>query len=304
MRISSSQITDNALKSLQKNLEKLTTSRQKVLDGKKFTKASDAPLEMQKSLAIKVSLSQNTRYLKRIEDSLSSLQSREITLSQNQEYMQQAKEIAMSANNGTLTSQDRSNLADQVNGILEGMASLANEKIQGAYAWGGTKTSQAPFAIVRNEKQEILQANYVGNQEENQVSIGKDEKMTVNIPGDQAFSSSFASLIKLRDSLQNKGGLSETDQVKQISASLTDINNSSEQTLNLSVKTGNSINRLQTRQSNLEQENIQKETRISQIEDADIPTTVVQMTTAETAYNATLYTISRSNTGGLLNYLG
>ncbi|NUM37485.1 MAG: flagellar hook-associated protein FlgL [Candidatus Brocadiae bacterium] len=304
MRISSSQITDSALKALQKNTEKLETARQKILDGKNFTRASDAPTEMKKSLAVKVSLQENSRYLKTTDDALSVLEARESTFSQSQDFMLQAKEIAISATNGTLTPQDRNVLAGQVGNILEGMVSIANGKIEDSYAWGGTKTSQQPFSISRNAQGEIIQANYVGNQEENKVAISQNEKMTLSVPGDKAFSSSLDSLIQLRDLLQNKEGLPETEQLKKISASLAGINNASDGILDLAAKIGNSIKHLQTKQSSLQQDSSQKEVHLSQIEDADIPTTVVQMTTAETAYNATLYTISRSNTKSLLDYLG
>ena len=58
----------------------------------------------------------------------------------------EVRTLALQANNGTLTADDRGTIADQIERVRSRLLSLANTQSGGRYLFGGTKTDAPPFA--------------------------------------------------------------------------------------------------------------------------------------------------------------
>jgi flagellar hook-associated protein 3 FlgL len=129
------------------------------------------------------------------------------------------------------------------------------------------------------------------------VDIGAGQSITINVTGDRVFANAFSTLAKIREDIL--GGqtteLSQTD-LAQIDAVRSAI-------LTARSELGTKADSLAQTDARLEQSSLQLKDTISKIEDADIPSAVIELQTAQLAYQAALSAASKSLSMNLLDFL-
>jgi flagellar hook-associated protein 3 FlgL len=94
-----------------------------------------------------------------------------------------AKEVAVQANNDTLSPDNRKALGVELQGLRDQMLSLANTKdTSGNYLFAGSKVTQPPFVSVAGGSPQ-----YVGDQTRMTVMVGESRSMPINRTGTDAF---------------------------------------------------------------------------------------------------------------------
>jgi flagellar hook-associated protein 3 FlgL len=94
-----------------------------------------------------------------------------------------AKEIAVQANNDTLSLDNRKALGVELQGLRDQMLSLANTRdSSGNFLFGGSKVTQAPFISVAGGSPQ-----YAGDQTRMSVMVGENRSMPINRTGTDAF---------------------------------------------------------------------------------------------------------------------
>ncbi len=129
------------------------------------------------------------------------------------------------------------------------------------------------------------------------LTIGRNETIKINVTGDQVFIPLLNALGKLRDDVSTGATsvISNTD-LTQVDAQLNNV-------LAVRADLGSKVQRLQltTQRNEVTKENYTK--FISNIEDADIPSSIVELQTAQTAYQAALQSTSRTFQNSLLDFI-
>jgi len=319
MRVATNAYTGAMLNQFSTLTARQDTLQNEVSSGLSVQAPSDNPAAMENTLDDLASSARQTQYSANITTLQSRANSIDGVLQSLQSVTSQASEIATSA--GSVTSagsptNSQSNLntyANTVNGLINQVVAAANTKdpATGQYLFGGTATTTAPFTTTTDASGNVTTVTYNGNSNVNQTEIGTNLKVAVGIPGvnngpsgacglitdSQSGADLINHLITLRNNLQSgdTAAISGTD----LASLQKDENNVAYQVANNGVQQ----QQLATAATFAANNSTTLNTLISNSSNADLATVMVQLTQAQTAYQAALESGSKIMSLSLLNYM-
>jgi flagellar hook-associated protein 3 FlgL len=296
MRITSNDTSDllaaiNTIRQQQnQQIEQLST-------GKRVNQPSDDPAAAAMATQDTAYSAQEDAFLSNVSGLTSQLQTIDSTLSSVITNLNQAISLGVEGGTGTMNASDQQAIADQVSQIQQTVLGLANLSYQGNYVFAGTATQAPAFSADPTSASGVT---YNGNDQVNEVEVAEKLTIPVNVPGDQIFTSPngnvFQSLSDLATALQN-------GQTDAIQSATTEVTNALNQVSSQRVFYGNTLNVLGTDQNFLNQEQTQWAQQENNLVGADTATTITNLLTSQTAYQATLTAVSKVMQTSLLDYL-
>ena len=313
MRVATNAYTDSMLNQFNYLASQQSTLQNQASTGLSVQAPADNPVAMQNTLNYLADNSTQQQYSANIATLQTRATSIDGVLQSLQTVSSRAGEIATSAISPTTSPADLTNYADEVNQLINQVVSAANTKdpSTGQYLFGGTASSQPPFATTTDGNGNVTAVTYNGNSSVNQVQIGANLTSSVDIPGVNAGSSGahglitdnqtgadfINHLIALRNDLQSGSttAISGTD-----SGNLQkDENNIAYQVANNGVQQ-NQLTAAATFATNSTQS---LNTMISNTSSANLVNTMMQLNQTQTAYQAALESGSKIMQLSLLNYM-
>ena len=183
MKISTHLMFERASHQMTSAQTNLAKSQAQLAQGKQIINPSDAPDQASTVQRLKSILTRQDSYQTALNTVQNRLQGEDSTLSSVSDLLIRAKEIAVQANNDTLSSDNRKALGLELQGLRDQMLSLANTKdTNGNYLFAGSKVSQPPFVSVAGGSPQ-----YVGDQTRMKVMVGENRSMPINRTGTDAF---------------------------------------------------------------------------------------------------------------------
>ena len=183
MKISTNLMFDKATKQMTSAQTNLAKSQAQLAQGKQIINPSDAPDQASTVQRLKSILSRQDSYQTALNTVQNRLQGEDSTLSSVSDLLIRAKEIAVQANNDTLSPDNRKALGVELQGLRDQMLSLANTRdSSGNYLFAGSKVTQAPFISVAGGSPQ-----YAGDQTRMSVMVGENRSMPINRTGTDAF---------------------------------------------------------------------------------------------------------------------
>ena len=183
MKISTNLMFEKAAKQMTSSQTNLAKSQAQLAQGKQIINPSDAPDQASTVQRLKSILSRQDSYQTALNTVQSRLQGEDSTLSSVSDLLIRAKEIAVQANNDTLSPDNRKALGVELQGLRDQMLSLANTRdSSGNFLFGGSKVTQAPFVSVAGGSPQ-----YAGDQTRMSVMVGENRSMPINRTGTDAF---------------------------------------------------------------------------------------------------------------------
>ena len=183
MKISTNLMFEKAAKQMTSSQTNLAKSQAQLAQGKQIINPSDAPDQASTVQRLKSILSRQDSYQTALNTVQSRLQGEDSTLSSVSDLLIRAKEIAVQANNDTLSPDNRKALGVELQGLRDQMLSLANTRdSSGNFLFGGSKVTQAPFISVAGGSPQ-----YAGDQTRMSVMVGENRSMPINRTGTDAF---------------------------------------------------------------------------------------------------------------------
>lgn len=156
--------------------------------GQEINRVSDDPDDAARILNLKAESRSKEQYLASIDEALSVL---ELGSSILQEGV--SAEIAnvrtklTSVLTGTINTEIRATLADELNNALENMVSLANSKRLGHSLFAGANTDADAYAVVRDVNGDITSVTYQGSAEERKVDVAPGVQVSSVLTGESLF---------------------------------------------------------------------------------------------------------------------
>jgi flagellar hook-associated protein 3 FlgL len=135
---------------------------EKMVTQKKVNRASDDPIAATKIIDIRQGIAANGQYRKNITDSDAWISMSESKLSGAYDLLVRAREIAMSQATATANATSRKIASQEVQSLIDEMASIANAKNGDRYLFSGSKNGVAPFSTI-TEGASIEAAEKAGN---------------------------------------------------------------------------------------------------------------------------------------------
>lgn len=294
-------ITDNikfaTIKSnIQRNSLDNFKASERVVTGKMINRPSDNPAGMQEVLHLKKLQSSVEQHMKNMDRALTSIKMTETVLDRVDELLSEAKSIALTEQ-VSAQSDTRDSAAVQIGEILNEMFSLANTRSDEKYMFAGFKNTTQPFDPAAGPPY-----TYNGDTGVFQIAIDEQRKLPVNLNGDDLFKGGgtgtdiFTLLNTLKTDL-------ETDNVSGVSGAISSLIQSRDQIEKGRVLNASRHETISASMENLKGFKLNLLDRISNVEDADLATAVLEMQHAQSALEVSLSASASFMKSSLLNFL-
>jgi flagellar hook-associated protein 3 FlgL len=183
MKISTNLMFERATTQMISSQSNLAKSQAQLAQGKQIINPSDAPDQAATVQRLKSILSRQDSYQAALNSVQNRLQGEDSTLQSVSDLLIRAKEVAVQANNDTLSPENRKALGVELQGLRDQMLSLANSKdASGNYLFAGSRSTLPPFVSNAGDSPQ-----YVGDQTRMRVMVGESRSMQINRSGTDVF---------------------------------------------------------------------------------------------------------------------
>lgn len=291
LRVTEGSASYDALVGLQSAASRLSSLQAKMSSGHQITKPSDDPSGTVRALQLRADLRRNTQYTANSGDAQGWLSTADVTYSQMVKLVQNARSLVVQGLNTGATSQASSDaLADQVDAIRTSLISLSNATYNGRPVFGGTTTGGLAYDTA---------GNYVGDAGVVTRTVGPQATIQINQTGPQIFGAPGSDVFSVLSSISSTLRTNPTalgPSLGQLDTALTRISTAQ-------AAEGAAMQRVQVAQSAQAATNVSLNEELSGIQDIDIADMAIQVTTANTNYQAALQTTASIRQMSLLNFL-
>jgi len=289
MRITENMMSNLVLSNLHRSRERMAKEQEKLASQKNFSRPSDNPGNIVKALEHRQSLSELEQFVRNADDANWWLSQTDVVLGEANNILMRAKEKALSQATSTATKESRLAAAAEIEALSSQLFRLANSQLGDRYLFGGQETETQPFQNIEGR------IEYRGDCSKIEREIERDT-ITINIPGNIAFTSIFETMETL------KSALFENDEAA-IRETIDDFDASMEAILNARGEVGAKVKRLEMTNERLKRTITEVTKYLSEIEDVDLADTATLFASSQNAYQTTLAAAARLIQPKLLDYL-
>jgi flagellar hook-associated protein 3 FlgL len=183
MRLSSTQIYQQAVSAMQTKQTDLSKTQLQLSTGKKNLSPSDDPTAATRILDLNQVIETTTQFQRNADFANTRLSIEETVLTGVGDVLQRVRELSVQANNDTLSAGDRQGIAAEVRTNIEALIQLANSTdATGEYLFSGFKTDTIPFTADGSGN-----FSYDGDQGQRSLQIGVKRQVTVGDSGSEVF---------------------------------------------------------------------------------------------------------------------
>ncbi|MGN6685967.1 MAG: flagellin N-terminal helical domain-containing protein [Actinomycetales bacterium] len=317
-RITQRSVGQQVLINLQGNLDTLGRIQDKLSSGKELSKPSDSPTGTVESMQLRGSMRREQQYARNLSDGLGWLNTIDSALTTSSTQLQRVRDLVVQGSStGSQDPNARAAIALEVNAIKQSLIGVANTQYvdrpvfggttAGAVAYDATATPPAsPWATATQANPEVYRT--VGDSQIPTPASGwtpppDGSVVSVSVAGHKVFNTksdgSGTDLFTLLDRISadltgNTNGLSQDlgdldAAMKNITGTLADV--------------GARTNRLEQMQQNNASRVQSLTSQLSEVEDIDLPKTLMELSMRQTAYQAALGAASRVVTPSLIDFL-
>jgi len=288
MRVTSRMMTNNLLKNLSDNMERLDKFNRQLSTGKKFNLPSQDPTGVARSMRLEETIGDNKQYNDNIDQALTWMQTTEDGLKNAGKILQRTRELAVYGANDSLSDTDRKAIADEVKALKKNLAAVANTKYNDKYIFSGQKTLIKPYPTASSA--------YQGDTNKIVREIDQGVEMNVNVNGDF-----FEGILNEMQNLINDLNTGNTSNISN--TRLGNIDQDLDKVIRLRSEIGAKQNRLELTQNRLEESKIKFKKLLSENEDVDIAKTIMDLKMSENVYRASLASGARIIQPSLVQFL-
>jgi flagellar hook-associated protein 3 FlgL len=297
MRVASNTLSESIVRQIQQLNTQQVRLQAQVSSGQRITNPEDDPAAIASVLNLTSARRQVTQFTGNASRALAVSQASYSGLQSIKKVSDRAGELA-TLGTGTLGTDAMKSYATEANQLIEQAVQTANSTFNGDYLYAGTAVTTPPFTITRDVSGQITGVAYAGNAGQTAINLSETSSITPSTDGttNAGLGNFINSLVALRDAL-NSGN---TSSVTAAQAGLT----TGENLLVSSIaNVGGVQTRIEAAQAELTDRGTSLDSLISSSTDADLPSTVVKLNQAQTAYKAALSSAANIMSVSLLDYL-
>ncbi|HZQ21184.1 MAG TPA: flagellar hook-associated protein FlgL [Terriglobales bacterium] len=287
-------ILPDLLLDLNNTQQQADTASLQMATGSRIDKPSDDPAGAGQMVLNKSETSRADTFLRSATGISGLLQTADSTLSSVVTALQRAISLGVEGANGTLSDTDRADVANELSGIQQQLLSLGNTDYQGEFIFSGTATVQ-PFVADASDPSGVT---YNGNNGSNNVQVGENYSLQINLPGSQVFTSPSADVFQSIADL-----ISAIKSNTNVGTAVSEVSQAYNYVTGQRVFYGNALNQLQSQQNYLSSEKVDLATAGNSISATDMAAAATTFSQSQIALNAELASISRISQTSLFDYL-
>lgn len=186
MRVTNTMMANNMMRNLNKNLIKMEYLQQQMSSGKKFTRPSDDPIGVSRSLRLNTEVANMEQYKRNAEDAQSWMDTTEMAINNIVTIMQRANELTVQAVTETNSIDERSAIASEITELRNQLIQIGNTTYAGSYIFSGFKTDKP--LLTSDGKYDLGGAGATLTLDEViETNIGLGDRMGMNSVGQRIF---------------------------------------------------------------------------------------------------------------------
>lgn len=152
-RITTSMLSTNYLRNVNRNLNYIQNVQNQLSTGKKISKPSDNPYAASRIVQMYADISGNEQYNDNITDVTNFLDVTDTSLTQMSNLLSRVRELLVSAGNAAYGSEQLKSIQDEMSAKVNQLAQILNTNFEGKYIFGGTKIDSKPVTVVDGKLQ-------------------------------------------------------------------------------------------------------------------------------------------------------
>ena len=293
MRITQSMMYDTYISDIMKRQEEMSALNKQLSTGKKINAPSDDPVNAGTLLSSKSVLSVFDQYGRNIDSATSYLNLTEQALSSVKDVLTSIKEQAATNATGTIDAASRSNAASVVSSLYDQLVSLGNTEYDGRYLFSGFKTDTPAFSST---------GAYQGDTNSYGVRISGSSTLTVGINGGEVFSGAGGGTDVFKTVSDLVTALKAND-TTGIEAYIGKLDTAFNQVSDTVAQIGGRVNRLQSATSTLQNTKLEVQSRVSNLEDADVASVISNLQLGQVALQAAITSAGKVFSANIFDYL-
>ena len=304
MRISTAQYHQQAIDSINERSTAMAKLQEQLTTGKRVNRASDDPIGAAEAERIRASTAKMAMEKRMMSFATSMLSQADGALAGASDSLQTARELMVSAGNGTLQAEDRKSIAVQLRNVRNELLAIANQRDgAGGYVFGGQGSATAPFTSTGTPPGAVVFEPTGGTQQ-----TGLEMPFDTTIDGGEVFlgtsgaDSIFAALDTLVGQLEDENIDGATLRAG-LDAALGATDAGLDRVLQARTAAGEQLRIMESRGRLLESGELQAATRLADISATDYAKVVSEMQTNQLAVDAAMRTYAQISRLSLFDYL-
>ena len=299
----SGRVTDNSihtrvLANLQRSIANGGRIQEQLSSGKQINRPSDSPTGTVASMQLRGEVRANQQYVRNADDGLGWLSTLDSTLSESSALVTRARNLVVQGmNTGANDPQSREAIAVEIDNIKETLVGYANTKYLDRPIFGGTMVTDeikpAPFTAA---------GRYQGDGGETKRTVGADIKVRIDVRGTEAFGKNDDESQLFTVLSDISAGLRTGDR-DAMTSGLNRLDKAGDLLKNTLSDVGARYNRLTQMKQSAEDRLLAVTAQLSDVEDIDLPKTIMEMQLQQTSYQAALAASAKVIQPSLIDFL-
>lgn len=304
-RTSTATAFDRAIQSMNSQQTRLYQLQAQIATGEKAGRAADDPVATAQAASVRGEITRIDVERRMVGFARTILQQADTALGTGTDIMNMARDLALQANNATLTAEDRASIASEIRGLRDELLGVANTRDgSGAFVFGGQGTRTAPFV----ESAGVV--GYIADPGSQQV--GQDTRVSTSLDGHAAFmsvpdgaggqQSVFAVLDAAVAALSDPAATTADIQAATEAA----VNGLDSGLASVSLarsNVGGQLRMIDQVESSLDNSELDAQTRLSAIVDVDLAAAISEFARIHNGLEAAMQTYSKLSSTSLFNYI-
>ena len=295
VRITPRTAQTSAIDSLGSTLSRMTQLQEQLASGKALNRPSDSPIQTVEAMQYRSEIRRNDQFQRNASDGLNWLGMADNTLTSVLSTLGRVKELVLQGINGSSDPVQRGNIAQEVDALKDSLIGESNAKYLDRPIFGGNAGGTAAYTTA---------GAFVGSPgDQIERRVGPNQKVRVNLTGPEVFGADgagasgnlFQVVGQIANDLRNNPAA--------LSADLAALDDRRVTIENQLGAVGARYNQVDGMKSRAEDQQVTMKNGLSEVENIDLPKTIVDLQLQEIAYKSALSATSRVIQPSLLDFL-
>jgi len=297
---------DKATNQLQTVQSNLATSQEQLSTGLKVNRPSDAPDKASLLTNLISQVDRQTSYQNTLKTIDTRLKAQHTSLTNVSEELTRLKELAVQAANDTLSAADRASVAIEMKGIRDQILSLANSQdANNNYIFSGSRVQTPSFG-----KDATGRVVYQGDQSRMVVAVGDSRRMSMNMPGSDA----FKSIVRTNSKGEPQGvdffqavddvvNAVDNNNYSFVQRGIKELDGMQQNISDATAQVGSNMNVVDSQNAVLDEVKLRLQSTLSDIQDLDYTSAITKMNKDQLALQAAQSSFAKLAQESLFKYL-
>lgn len=291
-RVTESSIHTAVLANLQRSIQKGQKIQEQLSSGKQINRPSDSPTGTVTAMQLRGDVRVSQQYSRNADDGMGWLNTIDSTLTSTSTLVNRARDLTVQGlSAGGNDAQSNNALAAEIDQIKQSLIGFSNTQYLGRPVFGGTTTGETAYDAT---------GTYVGDAGQTTRTVGENSKVRVDATGPEAFGDGDSQLFTVLQGISDSIRSGDSD---ALSDNLKKLDTASDLMKNTLSDVGARYNRIDQMKQSAQDRLLSVTSQLSDVEDVDLPKTIMDMQLQQTAYQAALAASAKVIQPSLIDYL-